>query len=264
MPDPKELTRLHENLNYHYPKSYLNAWAAGVRPDWATFLFKVFKEDVPALLDAENLIVMDLGCGPSICNIISASLCSHHIYMAELLEGNRKEIIKFLCNDTDAWNWTPYFEFQTTLEENEDTSSIEKRVRKSITGIIECNLATEEVFEEGSFNKKVDVLICSLVYDVVCTDVSSLETVMKRSLRFLNEDGLLLVQGSIDEHHYTIGSAILPVLDIKEVDFMAVVNKLDLEVLRWTTTVRCSTHYFTVLRRKYCKSDKLHLHKTDI
>ena len=133
MPDPKELTRLHENLNFHYPKSYLNAWAAGVRPDWATFLFKVFKvnskirnsvtmtaviylkEDVPALLDAENLIVMDLGCGPSICNIISASLCSHHIYMAELLEGNRKEIIKFLCNDTDAWNWAPYFEFQVQL-----------------------------------------------------------------------------------------------------------------------------------------------------
>ena len=133
MPDPKELTRLHENLNFHYPKSYLNAWAAGVRPDWATFLFKVFKvkskirnsvtmtaviylkEDVPALLDAENLSVMDLGCGPSICNIISASLCSHHIYMAELLEGNRKEIIKFLCNDTDAWNWAPYFEFQVKL-----------------------------------------------------------------------------------------------------------------------------------------------------
>ena len=133
MPDPKELTRLHENLNLHYPKSYLNAWAAGVRPDWATFLFKVFKvkpkirnsvtmtaviflkEDVPALLESENLIVMDLGCGPSICNIISASLCSHHIYMAELLEGNRQEIIKFLCNDTDAWNWTPYFEFQVKL-----------------------------------------------------------------------------------------------------------------------------------------------------
>ena len=72
---------------------------------------------------------------------------------------------------------------QTTFETNEDITSIEKRVRKSITGIIGCNLATEEVFAEGSFNKKVDVLICSLVYDVVCTDVISLETVMKRSLR---------------------------------------------------------------------------------
>ena len=41
--------------------------------------------------------------------------------------------------------------------------------------------------------------------------------VHKICFRFLNEDGLLLVQGSIDEHHYTIGSAILPVLDIKEV-----------------------------------------------
>ena len=74
------------------------------------------KEDVPALLNVENNIsVMDLGCGPSICNIISASLCSKLIYMAELLEGNRQEIIKFLCNDTDAWNWTPYFEFQVVL-----------------------------------------------------------------------------------------------------------------------------------------------------
>ena len=45
---------------------------------------------------------------------------------------------------------------------------------------------------------------------------------------------------------------------------MAVVNKLGLEVLRWTTTVRCSTHYFTVLRRKHFKSDKLHLHEIDL
>ena len=147
MSDPEELTRLHENLNFHYPKSYLNAWASGVRPDWATFLFKVFKvipkirnsvtmtaviylkEDVPALLGAErNISVMDLGCGPSICNIISASLCSKLIYMAELLEGNRQEIIKFLCNDTDAWNWTPYFEFQVVLGNQGDVINVISRL----------------------------------------------------------------------------------------------------------------------------------------
>ena len=154
MPDPKELTRLHENLNFHYPKSYLNAWASGVRPDWATFLFKVFKvrpkirnsvtmtaviylkEDVPALLGAErNISVMDLGCGPSICNIISASLCSKLIYMAELLEGNRQEIIKFLCNDTDAWNWTPYFEFQVVLGNNVDVINVTSRLHLRIMRI---------------------------------------------------------------------------------------------------------------------------------
>lgn len=74
----------------------------------------VSKEDVPELLSNRELTVMDLGCGPSICNVISASMCSNKIYMAELLEGNRKEIIKYLCNDDDAWNWEPYFEFQVS------------------------------------------------------------------------------------------------------------------------------------------------------
>ena len=43
MTDPEKLTQLHQNLNMYYPKSYLNAWAQGVRPDWAEFLYKVFK-----------------------------------------------------------------------------------------------------------------------------------------------------------------------------------------------------------------------------
>ena len=30
---------------------------------------------------------------------------------------------------------------------------------------------------------------------------------------------------------------------------MEVLRSVGLEVMRWETTVRCSTHYFTVLRR---------------
>ena len=31
---------------------------------------------------------------------------------------------------------------------------------------------------------------------------------------------------------------------------MEVVSSVGLEVVRWETTVRCSTHYFTLLRRR--------------
>ena len=152
--------------------------------------------------------------------------------MAELLEGNRKEIIKYLCNDDDAWNWEPYFEFQvslrllnmisisflqTTLEDCENVSSLEKRLKKSITGILECNLASEKVFDPEVFSKTVNVMICSLVFDVVCTDVQHLEIIMRRALSHLEEDGLMIVQGSLGEQNYTIGSAMLPVLDINQV-----------------------------------------------
>ena len=185
MPDPEELTRLHQKLNYHYPQSYLLAWAQGVRPDWAEFLHRVFTEDVPSLLcvgEADRL-VMDLGCGPSIANIISASSWSHRIYMAELLEGNRREISKYLCRAEDAWDWSPYFDFHSELETDQDPDSLEQRVRKSITGILECDLATEQVFDKTVFDQQVDILICSLVFDVVCTDIDQFKVVLNRALR---------------------------------------------------------------------------------
>ena len=116
MTEPEELTRMHQTLNYHYPKTYLNAWAQGVRTDWAEFLDRLFLAEVPAhLVDGDGDgpgVVLDMGAGPSICNIIAASRWSGHIYLAELLEGNRKEITKYLNSEEDAWNWQPYFDFQ--------------------------------------------------------------------------------------------------------------------------------------------------------
>ena len=185
MPGPEELTALHQKLNLHYPQSYLLAWAQGVRPDWAEFLHKVFTEDVPALLsvgEAERR-VLDLGCGPSIANIISASSWSRRIYMAELLEGNRREITKYLARAEDAWDWSPYFDFHSQLETNQDPVSLEQRVRKSITGILECDLATDQVFDKSVFDQQVDIMICSLVFDVVCTDTEQFKLVLTRALR---------------------------------------------------------------------------------
>ena len=45
-------------------------------------------------------------------NQYATLLQSSHIYLAELLEGNKKEITKYLISEEDAWNWKPYFDFQ--------------------------------------------------------------------------------------------------------------------------------------------------------
>ena len=136
------------------------------------------------------------------------------------------------------------------MEINPDPGSIEERVRRSVTGVIECNLATEEVFEKGVLNEEVDVLICSLVFDVVCTNPDSLEVVMRRALQCVKQEGLMIVQGSLGEETYCVGSAVFPVLNIDKETLFTVFDNLELEVVKWETTVRVSTHYFTVLKRK--------------
>ena len=39
--------------------------------------------------------VLDIGCGPSISNIISASKWSQNIFLADFLDSNRKEVERF-------------------------------------------------------------------------------------------------------------------------------------------------------------------------
>jgi len=249
--EPEELRRMHETIDTYYPKTYLSCWAAHVRTDWAEFLDRVFLSDVIAHLGESGGSVLDLGSGPSISSIISASRWSNKIYLAELLQGNREEIEKWWRNEEDAFDWKHYFDFQGVLELCSDTSSIASRVRSSIAGVLPCDLSTEEVFAELRCpSSPVDILIASLVFDVVCVDANQLEVMINRALRWLKPEGLMLVQGSLGEYHYTVGSASMPVLDIQEKEFRAVIDRVGLDVIRWETTVRLTTHYYTVLRRK--------------
>ncbi len=81
---------------------------------WADFLHEVFTREVdPA---ADDPVVVDVGCGPSVANVISASGWSRRIHMADLLRSNREEIERFRRGDDDAFQWTHYFEHIAKLE----------------------------------------------------------------------------------------------------------------------------------------------------
>ena len=58
----------------------------------------------------------------------------------------------------------------------------------------------------------------------------------------------MVVQGSLDEYQYTVGSAVFPVLNIDEETLREVFKRLDYQLIKWETTVRFTTHYFCVLR----------------
>ena len=62
-----DVKQLHEKLDSFYASGYLATWCDGsVRAEWAEFLHQVFSDDV-----GEAPVVLDVGCGPSICNVIS-------------------------------------------------------------------------------------------------------------------------------------------------------------------------------------------------
>ena len=70
-----DVKRLHEKLDHFYAGGYLATWCDGsVRAEWAGFLHEVFSGGGGISVGGKGTaapVVLDVGCGPSICNVIS-------------------------------------------------------------------------------------------------------------------------------------------------------------------------------------------------
>ena len=96
-----------------------------------------------------------------------------------------------------------------------------------------------------------DVVIASLVFDVVAvTDKmfrSCLTNVIEKALK---PDGLIVVQGSLHEKCYTVGSSVFPVMEISQDRLLAIFEECGLDLVKFELCVKYSTHYFALLKRK--------------
>jgi len=145
------LKQMHQDIDKFYSKGYLDAWCSYVHTEWQEFLDRAFSILIPQIFDElleanarshssdeeENeRFILDVGCGPSISNIISASKWSQNIIMADYLESNRREVERFWKNAADGFSWDHYFRFNGVLELNPDVDSLCRRTRNAIKGNI--------------------------------------------------------------------------------------------------------------------------------
>ena len=63
-------------------------------------------------------------------------------------------------------------------------------------------------------------------------------------------DGLIVVQGSLDEKCYTVGSAVFPFMEISQDRLLAIFEECSLDLVKFELCVKYSTHYFALLKRK--------------
>ena len=96
-----------------------------------------------------------------------------------------------------------------------------------------------------------DVVIASLVFDVVAvTDKafrSCLTNVVEEALK---PGGFIVIQGSLHEKCYTVGSAVFPAMDMTQDRLLAIFDQCNLDVVKFELCVKYSTHYFALLKRR--------------
>ena len=82
-------------------------------------------------VEVKNTQLLDVGCGPSIANIISASKYFNRITMADYLTSNRNEVERFVEQNAD-FEWMHYFQYVSDLEHDPNVEDIIQRTRNSI------------------------------------------------------------------------------------------------------------------------------------
>ena len=115
--------------------------------------------------------------------------------------------------------------------------------------VIFCDITKTQVFEDEDKIGTFDIIVASLIFDVVATSEQMFKQCLSNVLQYLNSNGLIIIQGSIGEHVYTVGSAYFPAMEADQEMLMRIFQELDLEVVRWELCEKVTTHYYCILKK---------------
>ena len=90
-----------------------------------------------------KLRILDIGSGPSITSTISAAPYAAEIVLSEYPEANHSELLQWLNNDPNAFDWTLFFKYVVVdleAKTEEEVPIWAKLVRKVVKAVVPCDV----------------------------------------------------------------------------------------------------------------------------
>lgn len=163
--------------------------------------------------------LLDIGSGPTIYQFISASRVINEIVSSDPLLSNRREILSWLAEDSDAYDWDAFINYVTVLERKEgsleDPQHIKDRVRRCITSVIPCDIHNVEPLLI-SVEELFDVASAHFCLESATETLDEFFHCLQNILRIIKPDGFFIASILKEAHSYPIGDTWLPSLAVNE------------------------------------------------
>ena len=73
---------------------------------------------------------------------------------------------------------------------------------------------------------------------------------LENVVRYLNPGGYIVIQGSLGEHCYSVGSSMFPAMTADEDLIFDIFKESQLQIIKWQLSNNgLTTHYFSLLRK---------------
>ncbi|KAF0287872.1 Phenylethanolamine N-methyltransferase [Amphibalanus amphitrite] len=138
------------------PARYHREYYSEVDPEVQFFLQQLHQTFAEGLTDCPGREVLDIGCGPTITAVLSASRWADTITMADLVPANREAVMEWLKEWEDQLDWSPHLKYVAALEGGGVTpSQLADRIRRKVNRVLPADVLQEEPLGAAVPNRHV-------------------------------------------------------------------------------------------------------------
>ena len=153
--------------------------------------------------------LLDVGTGPTLWHLISASKQYEKITLAEPLDRNKVALENFRNSRNVDENFAKYLKMVAKLEKQEGKwDEVRARLRSSVKTISKLNIAERYILGAGkSEDGQYDCVVSCLFLEVACTNADNYERAVKKLVSLAKRGGgRVVLAGLMNENYFVHGT----------------------------------------------------------
>ncbi|XP_029848357.2 nicotinamide N-methyltransferase-like [Ixodes scapularis] len=204
-------------------------------------LFRFQQEELHHIFNSDLIqgsTLVDIGSGPTVNFVLSATKKFRDIVVSDLVESNRLEVDKWLKKSADSVDWSFRAEQVAELEGHRDTKKgaleIMERARRAISKVIPCDVLEPGVLPK-EHKKPFDVVLSCNCLEAATADPESFGRVLANMGSLVKPGGFLVMVGTGGITWYEVGNKPLPMMVLTEEIIRKAVTDAGFEIVRFRT-----------------------------
>ncbi|NXP23918.1 NNMT methyltransferase, partial [Scytalopus superciliaris] len=174
--------------------------------------------------------LIDVGCGPTIYQLLSA--CEHfqEIIALDYTDQNRQELEKWLRNEEGAFDWVPVVKYVCELEgDREKWAEKQEKVRKKVRQVLKCDVTKANPTGPVSL-PPADCIVSTLCLEGACKDLPTFRSALRNISTLVKPGGHLVMVTVLGETYYAFNQQVFSCLCLEKHEVEGAVEAAGFEV----------------------------------
>lgn len=181
--------------------------------------------------------LLELGSGPTVHNIASASAFIPYVVLSEFVEANCEELRRWLRKEDGHLDWTPFIRRVVRAEGRSDIETacleVEARIRQAVKAVVHCDVLDDQVVPPEVSQKPYDVVLSCLTLETAATSKESYSAILRRIRNLLKQNGKLVLIGPIKCSFWNVGNNRFHCLPLEPQDIQRALEENNYGDVHW-------------------------------